>query len=185
MLPALAADFSHQVRARAAKERQRLVLALHLQDLTNDQIAEQLSVSVRTVYRDLTEIEDERIRIQQILSDVGANTNDLHMSLTREMDADIKDLFDDEGNLRKVSEWPRVWRQGLITGVDVERESVESEAGVTVRTQVKKLRIESRTKVKELLAKLRPVDALVTAQPAPPDDRPPLQVQINVIGVSK
>lgn len=180
MLPALAGQLGHQSRARAAKERQALVLALHLQELTNEQIAEQLKVSVRTVYRDLIECNSKKVKAAAILQDVGVNSDDLHMALSREMDADLKDLFDSSGNLKSVDQWPRVWRQGLITGLDMEQEKTETEEGVTVSTCVKKLKIESRTKVKELLAKLKPVDAIVQGQQAP--ELPPLQVNISVIG---
>lgn len=40
--------------------------------------------------------------------------------LTEEAEADLADLYDDNGHLKPVKEWPLIWRQGLVTGVDTE-----------------------------------------------------------------
>lgn len=40
--------------------------------------------------------------------------------LVEEAEADIADLYDDHGNLKPVRQWPKVWRQGLVTGLKVE-----------------------------------------------------------------
>ena len=40
--------------------------------------------------------------------------------LTDELNADVADLYNEEGELKPVHEWPMVWRTGLVTGLDVE-----------------------------------------------------------------
>jgi len=40
--------------------------------------------------------------------------------LADEADADLADLFDDAGSLLPVEEWPLIWRQGLVSGIDSE-----------------------------------------------------------------
>ena len=43
----------------------------------------------------------------------------LLLRLREEMDADLADLFDDRGNLRSIHDWPLIWRQGLVAGIEV------------------------------------------------------------------
>ena len=40
--------------------------------------------------------------------------------LAAEATADLGALFDDSGSLRPIHEWPLIWRQGLVAGVEVE-----------------------------------------------------------------
>lgn len=40
--------------------------------------------------------------------------------LAAEAQADVADLYDDDGNLLPVKQWPLIWRQGLVAGIDVE-----------------------------------------------------------------
>lgn len=42
--------------------------------------------------------------------------------LTAEAEADLADLYDDNGNLLPVKQWPLIWRQGLVAGVETVRE---------------------------------------------------------------
>lgn len=45
-----------------------------------------------------------------------------------EADADVADLYDEDGRLKPVKDWPMIWRQGLVAGV---KTSV-SEDGVAI-----------------------------------------------------
>lgn len=45
--------------------------------------------------------------------------------LAAEADADIADLYDEFGALRPVSEWPLMFRKGLVQGLDIEEEFAE------------------------------------------------------------
>lgn len=73
--------------------------------------------------------------------------------LGQEADADLADLYDDTGGLKPIHEWPKIWRQGLVQGIDVEE---LFEGGGEDRRQigvVKKIRLESRIKRLELIGK--------------------------------
>ena len=69
--------------------------------------------------------------------------------LAAEADADVADLYDDEGSLKPVKEWPLIWRQGLVGGIDVEE---IREDGVTVG-QIRKVKLSDRIKRIELIGK--------------------------------
>lgn len=40
--------------------------------------------------------------------------------LGEEAEADLLDILTEEGSLKPVSEWPLIWRQGLVDGIDIE-----------------------------------------------------------------
>lgn len=45
-----------------------------------------------------------------------------------EAEADVADLYDDDGRLKPVKDWPKIWRQGLVAGV----KTAVSEDGVAM-----------------------------------------------------
>ena len=45
--------------------------------------------------------------------------------LAAEADADVNDLYDEFGAVRPISEWPLMFRKGLVQGIDVEEEYQE------------------------------------------------------------
>ncbi len=51
-----------------------------------------------------------RIDADWVLSRLGA-----------EVEADLADLYREDGSVKPVREWPLIWRQGLVAGVEVER----------------------------------------------------------------
>ena len=69
--------------------------------------------------------------------------------LAAEAEADIADLYGADGQLLPVTEWPLIWRQGLVAGLDVEEIHVE---GVKMG-EVKKIRLSDRIKRLELIGK--------------------------------
>lgn len=69
--------------------------------------------------------------------------------LAAEAEADIADLYDDAGDLLPVKQWPKIWRQGLIAGLDIDVISLE---GVDIG-KVKKIRVSDRVKRIELIGK--------------------------------
>ncbi len=69
--------------------------------------------------------------------------------LTQEATADLADIIGDSGELRPISEWPLIWRQGLVTGVDVQENVVEGvKTGQTI-----KVKLSDRIKRIELIGK--------------------------------
>lgn len=69
--------------------------------------------------------------------------------LAAEAEADIADLYSPDGYLLPVHEWPKVWRQGLVAGVDVEEISAD---GVKLG-EIKKIRLSDRVRRLELIGK--------------------------------
>lgn len=69
--------------------------------------------------------------------------------LAMEADADLADLYDDNGNLLPVKEWPLIWRQGLVAGVETVRE--KGEGGDL--SSVDKIKISDRVKRLELIGR--------------------------------
>jgi phage terminase small subunit len=73
--------------------------------------------------------------------------------LADEATADIADLYDDSNNLKDVKEWPLIWRQGLVQGVEIEalfegHGKDREQTGFT-----KKLKLSDRIKRLELIGK--------------------------------
>ena len=61
--------------------------------------------------------------------------------LAQEMEADVADLYDESGALKPVHEWPLIWRQGLVSGMDVEQlyaieEGKQIPAGVVTKIKL-------------------------------------------------
>lgn len=69
--------------------------------------------------------------------------------LAEEANADIADILTEDGAVRPVSEWPKVWRQGLVAGIDIYEDIQDGKkVGQTV-----KVKISERIKRLELLGK--------------------------------
>ena len=80
---------------------------------------------------------------------VNVNADWVLSRLTEEATADLADILDDAGAIRPVKEWPLIWRQGLVAGIDVQEDTVEGEkVGQTV-----KLKLSDRIKRIELIGK--------------------------------
>lgn len=72
--------------------------------------------------------------------------------LAGEAEADISELYQEDGQLKPVHQWPMVFRKGLVTGFEVVTEFVgsgEERRAVTVR----KVKLQDRTKTVELIGK--------------------------------
>ncbi len=41
--------------------------------------------------------------------------------LAAEAEADVADLYDDNGKIKPVHDWPKIWRQGLVAGIETEQ----------------------------------------------------------------
>jgi phage terminase small subunit len=65
--------------------------------------------------------------------------------LAAEAEADLQEIFEDDGRVKPVRQWPAVWRTGLVAGLD----AVELPEGVVV----KKLKLADRSKTLEMIGK--------------------------------
>lgn len=81
------------------------------------------------------------------------NADWLLMRLAEEAVADIADLYNDDGSLKPVRQWPKVWRTGLVAGVDIE-EMFEGRGEHRQHVgRVRKLKLADRTRLLELIGK--------------------------------
>lgn len=74
--------------------------------------------------------------------------------LAQDAGADLADLYDENGSLRPVHEWPMVWRTGLVAGIETaqERDGVDEDGNPNWVT-VRKVKLADRTRLVELLGK--------------------------------
>lgn len=73
--------------------------------------------------------------------------------LAAEAEADVADLYDDNGDLLPVKEWPLIWRQGLVQGIDVDALYDGAGQDRIQIGQIKKIRLSDRVKRLELIGK--------------------------------
>ncbi len=68
--------------------------------------------------------------------------------------ANLADLYDDAGGLRPISEWPEVWRTGLVVGIEtaLERDGSD-EVGRPQYVTVRKVKLTDRLRHIELIGK--------------------------------
>ncbi|MCG5237121.1 terminase small subunit [Xanthobacter oligotrophicus] len=89
--------------------------------------------------------------------------------LVAEAEADIADIFDANGRLLPVHEWPLIWRQGLVQGIEVE-ELFDGAGQDRVKIgHVRKIKLDNRVKRLELIGKHVKVNAF--------------EERINVVGL--
>lgn len=95
--------------------------------------------------------------------------------LVDEVSADLADLYDDNGSLKSVKEWPLIWRQGLVAGIETETirpkgsrgtgqwhgkaQDVHDEEPPEEETVITKVKLSDRVKRLELLGKHISVNA--------------------------
>lgn len=68
--------------------------------------------------------------------------------------ADLADLYDANGNLRPISDWPEVWRTGLVAGIETtqERDGAD-EDGKPQYATVRKVKLTDRARLVEMIGK--------------------------------
>lgn len=71
-----------------------------------------------------------------------------------EATADIADIYDDAGNLKPIKEWPKVWRTGLVAGIETTTERAgDTEDGAPKFGTVKKVKLTDRARLVEMIGK--------------------------------
>lgn len=81
--------------------------------------------------------------------EVGVDARWVLKRLHDEAQADLADLYAENGSLKPVHEWPLIWRQGLVAGVETVREGKGDEEA----SFVDKVKLSDRIKRIELLGK--------------------------------
>nr|WP_247991737.1 terminase small subunit [Bradyrhizobium sp. 186] len=69
--------------------------------------------------------------------------------LAAEAEADVADIYEPDGALKPLKDWPKIWRQGLVAGMDVEEIEIE---GVKMGL-IRKVKISDRVRRLELIGK--------------------------------
>lgn len=136
--------------------RQQAFVAEYLIDLNATQAAIRAGYSKKTAYSQgqrllkYAEVQDAIVKAQATRSTkTGIDAAWVLTRLTQEATADLADIIGDSGELRPISEWPLIWRQGLVTGVDVQENVVD---GVKMGQTIK-VKLSDRIKRIELIGK--------------------------------
>lgn len=140
----------------ALTPKQALFVKEYLVDLNATQAAIRAGYSQKTAYSQGQRLL-KNVEVQAAITDaqskraerVEVDADWVLRRLAAEADADIADLYDEDGSLKLIAEWPLIWRQGLVGGIDVEE---IREDGRTIG-QVKKLKLSDRIKRIELIGK--------------------------------
>lgn len=73
--------------------------------------------------------------------------------MAQEADADISDLYDDQGNIKPVNQWPKIWRQGLVAGLEIETITLGKGEKKRTVSKVSKIKLSDRVKRLEMIGR--------------------------------
>ena len=79
--------------------------------------------------------------------------------LTEEVTADLSQIYNENGSMKPIQEWPEIWRTGLVAGIDVVTEFETVDGKKKPVGFVTKLKISDRIKRIELIGKHANVQA--------------------------
>jgi phage terminase small subunit len=136
--------------------KKRLFVAEFLTDLNATAAAQRAGYSARTAKQQgsrlLTDV-DVQAAITQAQAQRAERTQiDADWVLKRlaaMADADLSELHNDDGTLRPIKDWPKVWRQGLVAGIEVDESLINGAMSVTTR----KVKLADRLKAIELIGR--------------------------------
>lgn len=138
-------------------EKQRLFVQEYLKDLNATQAAIRAGYSAKTAkqqgQRLLTHVDVQKALSGQMAARSERVQIDADWMLRRlgeDVEADMADLYAEDGALKPIHEWPPIWRKGLVAGVEAieERDDTGKVIGV-----VRKVKLADRTKLKEMLGR--------------------------------
>jgi phage terminase small subunit len=139
--------------------RQRLFAQEYLKDLNATQAAIRAGYSAKTANEQgarliaKVSVRSQIERAQQERSErTRIDADWVLRRLASEAEADIADLYDDDGNLLPIKKWPQAFRRGLVVSVDTVQD--RDGAGDDARgVQVRRVRLQDRSKTIELIGK--------------------------------
>ena len=100
-----------------------------------------------------------QLKAKEITEKCDINAQWLLERLADEATADIADIYDEAGALKPVHTWPKIWRQGLVAGLDVHQEYRYQDGERIPDGVIMKVKISDRIKRLELIGKLAVVNA--------------------------
>jgi phage terminase small subunit len=92
-----------------------------------------------------------KLKAAEITEECDINAKWLLNRLVDEAQADLADLYEEDGTFKQVKDWPLIWRQGLVTGIDT---AVSQD-----KSSILKVKLSGRDKIKEMLGKHTDVQA--------------------------
>lgn len=140
--------------------KQRLFVDEYLKDLNATQAAIRAGYSENTASEQGSRLLGN-VKVAAAIEEAKASRSErtkidadwLLKRLADEAVADVADLYDENGGLKPVDEWPLIWRQGLVSGIEVE-EIFEGRGEDREHVgRVRKLKLSDRIKRLELIGK--------------------------------
>lgn len=133
--------------------KQQRFVEEYLIDLNATQAAIRAGYSAKTAYsqaeRLLSNVDVRRAVLEAKTArseKAGIDAAWLLKRLADEATADVNDLYDESGRIKPVKDWPLIWRQGLVAGLEVE--TIGEGAG-----HLTKVKLSDRIKRLELIGK--------------------------------
>ena len=140
--------------------RQNLFCIEYIKDLNATQAAIRAGYSEKTArsqgQRLLTNVDVQKATSEAVKNRTERTKIDADWVLTRlaaEANADIADIYSEDGGLKPVHQWPKIWRQGLVSGIDSHQEFDYVDGEKIPAGVVQKIRISDRVKRLELIGK--------------------------------
>lgn len=137
-------------------ERQKRFVEEYLLDLNATQAATRAGYSAKTaneqgarLLANVSVSEAIKTALAARSERVQVNADWVLRRLAEEAEADMADLYDENGNLKPVKDWPLIWRKGLVSGVETVREKTQDGEG----SMIDKIKISDRIRRLELIGK--------------------------------
>lgn len=138
--------------------------ALFVQEYLKDFNATQAAVRAGYSHRSARSIANELLTKPDIRADLSKAVEErcsraqvdatwLLVRLVEELNADLVDLFYDDGRLKPPQEWPEVWRRGLVSSMELEERETTDDNGCGTSIKVVRLRFSDRVRRLELIGR--------------------------------
>lgn len=149
---------------RVLTPKERLFVAEYLVDTNATQAAIRAGYSEKTAaaigYENLRKPHIRKLidaAMAERVARIGWDADRVLERLGDEVTADLSDLFAEDGTLKPVADWPLIWRQGLVAGIETEERS-DAVGGVDGDLEfrpvtIRKIKLSDRVRRLELLGK--------------------------------
>jgi len=94
-----------------------------------------------------------KLKSQEVAEECGVNAKWLLERLVEEATADVADIYTKEGALKPIHEWPKIWRQGLVGGLETQQQFEYIDGQKSPDGFFMKLKLSDRIKRLELIGK--------------------------------
>lgn len=115
-------------KERPLTAKQTLFCAEYLIDMNGAAAARRAGYSEKTadaIAMELLRKTSVAAEVKRLMEERSArvkmDADALLLRLVQEANADVSDIFDEDGTLKPVWKWPEVWRRGLIAGIEIEK----------------------------------------------------------------